>query len=258
MPIPTHWMAYIVPALLIATRLSGVLLTAPLFGAEAAPARVKAALVAGVTFVLLPATPPAVANAGVISWLGAGLRELVIGALLGLAMQIVFEAAQLAGSVAGFQLGLGLESAIDPTTQADTTVLATLHQLVVLYVFLQLGVHRWILRALAQSFTTLPVGASLGALTAGDLLHFAGSLWIWGLQLVLPVLLVTLLIDVALGFFAKAAPQLPVIFFGIPIKALCGYVVLMAAVRFWPGILQREFAQALQFFTRHAGVAHLG
>lgn len=251
---PTTWLQYVVPALLIATRLSGVMLMAPFFGADAVPARVKAALVIAFTAVLLPVSSGGLqaGSRSLLPWLGDGLSELVIGLLLGLAMQLVFEAAQLAGEVAGFQIGLGLESAIDPTSNADSTVLATLHQLVVLYLFLQMGVHRWILHALAASFATLPLGASLAALTARQLLGFAGNVWIWGLQLVLPVLIATLLIDVTLGFFAKAAPQLPVIFVGIPVKALCGYAVLFAAIRFWPGMFAQHFEQALRFFVQHA------
>lgn len=243
------------PALLIATRLSGVMLVAPFFGADAVPPRVKAALVIAFTAVLLPVTAINLPSQTMLSWLGDAVSELAIGVLLGLVMQVIFEAAQLAGSVAGFQLGLELETAFDPTTQADSTVLATMNELLVLYLFLQLGVHRWIIHALVASFSSLPPGTSLAGLTGSQLLGFAGNIWIWGLQLVMPVLVVTLLIDVTLGFLAKAAPQLPVMFVGIPVKALCGYAVLFAAVRFWPGMFSRHFEQALSFFLQHAHLA---
>ena len=238
--------------MLIATRLTGLMLVAPLFGSEAVPPRVKAALVIAVTLVLLPVAGNTLQSRSMLSWFGDGLSELMIGVLLGLVVQVVFEVAQLAGEVASFQLGLGMESVFDPTTNASSTVLASFHQMVVLYLFLQFGVHRWMLRALASSFQQLPLGASLVSLTAQQLLAFAGNLWIWGLQLVLPILMVTLLIDVTLGFFAKAAPQLPVIFIGIPVKALCGYTVLIAAIHFWPDIFAQHFQEALRFFLQHA------
>ncbi|HUX65960.1 MAG TPA: flagellar biosynthetic protein FliR [Terriglobales bacterium] len=240
-----------VPALLIATRLSGVLIVAPFFGADSIPPRVKAALVIALTAVLLPASASALPHATILAWFGDGLSELVIGLLLGLTVKIVFEAVQLAGDVAGFQFGLSLESSIDPTSEASSTVLATLHQLLVLYIFLQVGVQRWVLLGLASSFVALPLGSSLAALTPAQLLNFAGNLFVWGLELAMPVLVVTLLIDVALAFFAKVAPQLPVIFVGMPVKALVGYGVLMAAFHFWPGILTHHFNDALAFFLQH-------
>jgi len=249
--VPTQWIPYVVPALLIACRLSGLLITAPFLGEKAVPPRIKAALVVALTAVLLPITA-APANRSALAWMGEGLSELMIGVLLGLAAQLVFEGVQLAGTVASFQLGLGLETAIDPTTQADSTVVATFHRLIVVYIFLQMGVHRWMLLALVSSFTTLPLGVSLNVLTARQLLDFAGNLWIWGLELVLPILIATLVIDVTVAFFAKAAPQLPVIFVGIPVKALVGYLVLIAAIRYWPGLLHTQFQSAVTFFLHNA------
>ncbi|HEY8056838.1 MAG TPA: flagellar biosynthetic protein FliR [Terriglobales bacterium] len=251
MQVPTQWIPYVVPALLIACRLSGLLITAPFLGEKAVPPRIKAALVVALTAVLLPVTA-APANRSALAWMGEGLSELMIGVLLGLAAQLVFEGVQLAGTVASFQLGLGLETAIDPTTQADSTVVATFHRLIVVYIFLQMGVHRWMLLALVSSFTTLPLGVSLNVLTARQLLDFAGNLWIWGLELVLPILIATLVIDVTVAFFAKAAPQLPVIFVGIPVKALVGYLVLIAAIRYWPGLLHTQFQSAVTFFLHNA------
>ncbi|MGH9466235.1 MAG: flagellar biosynthetic protein FliR [Terriglobales bacterium] len=252
MTIPTHWLVYVVPAILIACRMSGLLVTAPFFGEATVPARVKAALVIALTVVLLPLTGSHLPQRSVLDLLGEGLSELMIGVFLGLAAQVVFEGALLAGEVASFQLGLSLETSIDPSTQASSTVLATFHRLVVLYIFLQMGVHRWILLALFSSFSQLPLGMSLTALTGAQFLTFAGNLWVWGLELVLPILVATLLIDVTLAFFAKVAPQLPVMFVGIPIKQLVGYAVLIAALRYWPSLVGPQFQSAVSFFLQHA------
>jgi flagellar biosynthetic protein FliR len=252
MLVPTHWIVYVVPGLLIATRLSGLMITVPFLGDAAIAPRVKAALVIGVTLLMLPLLYATLPRQAPLDWLGEGLSELVIGVFMGLAVRVVAEAVLLAGAVASFQLGLSLESSIDPTSGASTTVLATLHYLVVLYVFLQLGVHRWILLALLSSFRTLPLGSSLAPGSVHALFAFAGNLFVWGVELALPVLIATFLIDVTLAFFAKSAPQLPVIFIGIPVTELIGYGVLLAAMRYWPGLLAGHFQQALQFLARRA------
>ncbi len=252
MSIPTQWLALVVPFLLIATRLSGLMVSGPFYGSNVMPARIKAGLVFAVALLLLPGVPKTLPGHAPLDWLADSLSEFAIGLLLGLVMQVVFQAAQLAGDVASFQLGLSLETSIDPTTQADSTVLATLHQMVVIYLFLQMGVHRWVLLGLFSSFRSMPLGSSLTALTGAQLLSFSGNLFVWGLELAMPILIATLLIDVTLGFFAKAAPQLPVIFIGIPVKALVGYGVLIAAMQFWPGVFGRHFNDAIQFFLQHA------
>lgn len=252
MAVPTHWIVYVVPALLIAARLSGLMITMPFLGDTTIAPRIKAGLVMALTLLMLPLVSTSLPSQAPVGWMGDLLTELMIGVFMGLVVRVIFEAAQLAGDVASYQLGLSLETSIDPTTGADSTVLATLHYLVVLYVFLQLGVHRWILLALLSSFRTLPLGSSLPAASTQSLLTFVGSFWVWGVELALPILLATLLIDVTMAFFSKSAPQLPVIFVGIPVKELVGYGVLMAAMRFWPGLVGGHFQQAMQFLAQHA------
>ena len=50
----------------------------------------------------------------------------------------MFEAAQMAGSVLGVQMGYSLVNILDPQTQVDTTVVAMFHQTVAFLLFLQL------------------------------------------------------------------------------------------------------------------------
>ena len=91
------------------------------------------------------------------------LSEALIGMLIGLAIQFVFEAAQFAGQVMGMQVGFGLVNILDPITQVDTPVLAVFSQTIVMLIFLQMDVHHWLLRGLASSFGYLPAGAALAS-----------------------------------------------------------------------------------------------
>jgi flagellar biosynthetic protein FliR len=136
---------------------------------------------------------------------------------------------------------------IDPQTQVDTPVLSTFHQLVVLLLFLQLGVHHWLLRGLAKSFEYLPPGvASATPAATEELLHAAGAMLVVGVQIAAPALVATLLADIVLGLIGKASPQLPVLFMGLSVKALVGFLVLAGALRYWPVLMERYFLRALQ------------
>jgi len=112
------------------------------------------------------------------------LSEALVGLLIGLAVQFVFEAAQFAGQIMGMQVGFGLVNILDPNTQVDTPVLAVFSQTIAMLIFLQLGVHRWLIRGLASSFAYLPPGAAAagGELTR-QLLHAAGAIWLAGVQI---------------------------------------------------------------------------
>ena len=161
-------------------------------------------------------------------------------------MQFVFEAGQMAGQILGIQMGYGLVQLLDPQTQVDTTVMALFQQLLAMLVFLQLNVHHWLLRGVASSFAYLPAGTvALHMGTVEEILRASGGLWLAGLQIAAPVLFATVLADLALGFFAKASPQLPVLLLGISIKGALGLAILAACLVFWPGFLEHQFAAAL-------------
>lgn len=237
-------------AVLIAVRLSGMMMVAPFFGNSAIPVRVKGALTVFLTVVIYPLVPPVVSNRPLLVWLGWGISEFVIGLLIGLVMQFVLEAVALAGAISGVQLGFSLETIIDPTSQSSSNVLASFYQLVVLYIFLQMNVHLWILKGLIASFQYIPLGGAVSRAAALNLLQTAGGIWRVGLQIAMPIIAVTVLIDVALGFLSKASPQLPVLFVGISLKDVAGLLVLMTAVTFWPHFFASQFWNALTM-TEH-------
>lgn len=235
----------------VGARVAGLMLVAPFFGNAGIPAPIKAAFTLAVTVLLYPVGPAAHIEGGAIGWTGVVAGELIVGLLLGLAVQFVIEAAQVAGHVMGMQAGYSLATLFDPQTQADTPVMATFNQLIALLIFLQLDVHHWLLRGLAASFAYLPPGSALTHLgAAGGLLQAAGGIWLVAVQIAGPVIVATLLVDVTLGFLGKASPQMPVLLVGLPIKTLVSLVVIAGAVRVWPGLFEKHFAAAIAMGER--------
>jgi flagellar biosynthesis protein FliR len=238
-------------------RIGGMLLFPPFFSSDAIPAQVKAALAVALTALLYPVYGPVALQTDVIGWLRVAAGELIVGLLLGLSLQFVFEAALAAGQVIGVQTGYSLITVLDPQTQADTQVLAIFHQLTALLIFLRLNVHHWLLRGLAASFSYLPPGAVFASRGASlGLLREAGGIWLVAVQIAMPVVMATLLADVALGFIGRAAPQLPVMLVGLSVKNIIGLFALAGALSFWPRIFDRQFSLALASGERLLHLAH--
>ena len=236
---------------LIGVRVGGIMTFAPFLGSTAYPVRVKAAFTLLCTVLLYPVCPVPTASVAPGEWTRIALAEVVLSLAMGMCLQFIFEAVQVAGQLAGFQLGFSLVNVIDPQTNVDTPVLSTFHQLFVLLLFLQLNVHHWILRGLVKSFDYVPVGsARLSAVFLKDFLHHASAMWLVGVQIAAPLLFATVLIDVAVGFLSKASPQLPAILLSIPLKSLVGYIVFGVAVRIWPALFEKQFALALGWSER--------
>jgi len=241
----------------VGARVAGLLVFTPFLGNSALPMRIKAGLVILVTALLYPVCGPRQLSLTVGGAVRMMLAEALVGILIGLAVQFVFEAAQFAGQVMGMQVGFGLVNIIDPTTQVDTPVLAVFSQTLAMLIFLQMGVHRWLIRALASSFGYLPVGSALagGGMTL-QLLHAAGGIWLAGVQIAAPALIATLLADFVLGFLGKASPQLPVLFLGLSVKSMTGLLVLAVALKYWPAIFEHYFTHAIHTTEGLLRLAH--
>lgn len=246
-----HLEQLLAAAVFTGARVSGLMLFCPVLGGDAVPAPVKAVLTLLITVLVHPLHGPLGLALSSWQWVRVGLGEIVIGVVLGLVANFVFESALLAGQILGVQIGYSLANVFDPQTQADTPVLSEFHQLAVLLIFLQLDVHHWLLRSLVRSFAYLPAGAAWVTLAAvGGLLHAAGGIFLAGVQIAAPSLVATLVADMALGFMGKASPQLPVLFIGLAVKNLVGLTVLLAAMRYWPRFFNQQFEQAVRTAER--------
>jgi flagellar biosynthetic protein FliR len=246
-----HFEELLAAAVFTGARVSGLMVFCPVLGSDAVPIPVKAGVTLLLTMLLHPLHGPAElglgSSLGLWQWAQVALGEAMIGLVLGLVANFLFEAALLAGQILGVQIGYSLANVFDPQTQADTPVLSEFHRLAALLIFLQLDVHHWLLRALVRSFAYLPPGGMAVTLAlAGGLLRAAGGIFLAGVQIAAPSLVATLVADMALGFLGKASPQLPVLFIGLAVKNLVGLTVLVAAMAYWPRVFNQQFAQGIR------------
>ena len=237
--------------LVVGARISGLMVFAPFFGNGAIPVRIKAVLTIAITAVLYPVYASRVGAITPLQWPGVVTRELVLGLAIGLAANFVFEAAQMAGSILGVQMGYSLVNILDPQTQVETTVVAVFHQTVAFLLFLDLDVHHWILRGIAHSFEYLAPGAvNLNRGLTAELLHGIAGVLGTGLQIAAPVLAATLVADVILGFLGKASPQMPLMLLGPALKSMVGVGLLITVIRYWPALFERYYMESVTFSER--------
>jgi len=232
--------------LTIGVRLTGLMLFAPFFGSVVIPARVKAILVLSITVLLFPTVGHDLASSTLATWPLIVFMEFLIGVGMGIATNIVFEAAQMAGQVLGVQMGYSLVNILDPQTHVDTTVVSLFYQSIVMLLFLRMDVHYWLLRAIGNSFLYMPVGTMhIGSLFTMAVVKTVGQIFGLGIQIAAPVLSATLVAAIVLGLLGKASPQLPLMLLGPSIKSMLGIFILIATLKYWPDLFRRLFLDSL-------------
>lgn len=234
-------------------RIAGLIGTAPILSESSIPIRLRVGLAALCTLVAAPLLGPMPdVPTGSFAGLLIAAQQVLIGIALGLTMRMIFTAALMAGEFIGLQMGLAFASFFDPATGANTAVLSRLLNMVAMLLFLAVNGHLLMLNGLIHTFEFLPVGASLNVNGWGTLLEWSSQIWISGMLLALPLIIVLLTINLSLGILNRTAQQLSVFAVGFPITLTTGLVVLLIVIPQSSEFLTRLFGEGYQAMARVA------
>lgn len=218
--------------LLVLFRMAGLMVSAPLFSSPLLPVQVKALLAVAMSAALFPMVMPAVAAPVTLASALTGLfGELCIGILLGFGVTLLFGGVQLGLQAAAHQAGLGLANSFDPTMESETADVVQLYNLVAIFMFLGIGGHRALIRALLDSFQSVP---PLQFAVSGEMLdvvvRMVGASFIIAIRVGGPTMLTMLLAFVTLGFVSRTVPQLNILNVGFPLKLLVALLVMALTI----------------------------
>jgi len=209
-------------------RILALLGTAPVLGDSSIPVRIKLGFAAVLTLVVAPTLGhmPAISPAS-FDGLRIAAQQVLIGTALGLTMRVAFAAIQTAGEFIGLQMGLSFASFFDPSTGANTAVLSRMMNIVAILLFLALNGHLLMLAGLVRTFDVLPIGLdTLDPSGWGSLFDWSSQVLVSGMLLALPLIIVLLSINLALGILNRTAQQLSVFAVGFPISLMVGLILL--------------------------------
>lgn len=230
--------------LIVLLRITGVFLMAPVLSHSSVSTTVKVGLAIVLAIILTSVMGPVDMAPITDLWFLAGIaiREILIGAVIGLFFQLLFYAAQTAGSLIGYQVGLAIATEFDPTMKGQVSIIGRFWFMVALLLFITMNGHHLIISALADSFRVIPPGSS--SLTNGTvaemLIKYTAYVFVVALKIAAPVMLTLFLTDVALGTLAKTMPTMNVFFVGFPIKIAVGLLVIALSLPIVSFVLEKS------------------
>ncbi|MBC3437595.1 flagellar type III secretion system protein FliR [Pseudomonas sp. BW16M2] len=212
-------------------RVTALLMTMPIIGTKMLSARIRLYVAIAITVVIVPALPP-LPEIDPLSLRGVLLcaEQVIVGALFGFSLQLLFQAFVVAGQIVAVQMGMAFASMVDPANGVNVAVIGQFMTMLVSMLFLLMNGHLVAFEILTESFTTLPVGH---ALMVDHFWEMAGRMsWVLGagLLLILPAIASLLVVNIAFGVMTRAAPQLNIFSIGFPLTLVLGMVI------FWIGL----------------------
>ncbi len=245
--------AWVASFILPMFRVMAVLMTMPVIGTPLVPKRVRLYFALAITVVIVPGLPPMPqVHALDLSALLLVAEQIIIGALLGLSLQLFFQAFVIAGQIVAIQMGMAFASMVDPANGVSVAVISQFFTMLVTLLFLSMNGHLVVFEVLTESFTTLPVG---GGLLVNHFWELATRLgWVLGaaLLLVLPAITALLVVNIAFGVMTRAAPQLNIFSIGFPLTLVLGMVILWISLADILNQYQPLASEALQWLRELA------
>ncbi len=233
MPLPLFDHYQLLPAfLLVLFRMAGLMVSAPLFSSALLPTQVKALLAVAMAAAVFPMVMPAVAAPVTMAVVLTGLLgELCIGILIGFGVTLLFSGVQLGLQAAAQQAGLGLASSFDPTMETETAEVVQLYNLVAIFMFLGIGGHHALVRALLDSFQSVPpLQFAAGGEILDVVVRMIGASFTIAIRVGGPIMLTLLLAFVTLGFVSRTVPQLNILNVGFPLKLMVAMLVMALTI----------------------------
>jgi len=233
MNLPLFDILYALPVFaLVLFRISGLVMTAPVFASRTIPVRVRAAMtmmVAAVIFPLVQGQAPE--RLGLGEALIGGVGEMMIGATIGLSLSIFVMGAEVAGRTSGQQAGLAISRVVDPTTDEQVSTLGALYTVVVTLAFLVIGGHRATMGALLETYEAVPMlSFSLTDSVVLLLVEMLAAAFVLGVRIGAPIVVAVFLSGVALGFLSRTMPQLNILTVGFTLRLLVALSVAGVAL----------------------------
>ncbi len=156
--------------------------------------------------------------------------EVTNGLILGLISNIAFEILLMAGSLIDVHIGLSMLSTMDPNSKASTTITGNLLHYVALVIFFIVDGHHMLIKALIESFITLPMGKGLMYGDMMTIIEIVANYFLIGLKIAIPIVLIIILTDISMGLISRAVPQINVMILGMPVKMLVGIVAIVISL----------------------------
>lgn len=223
--------------LLIFARVFVLLRLAPITSSEAIPSIARLAIAFFAAFAVYPATVQSgypIPDSG-MGFILLGVGEMLIGIITAFFLQMIFATVQLAGQFFSLQMGFGASQVFDPMAQIEIPLVGQFFNMIAMMIFvISGGLQRIFLHGLLGSFAAMR--ATDIAMAGPDLLPLITAslarLFEQSLVISFPILGILFTLQVTMGLFGKAAPQMNLLMLGFPLAIGVAFVVIIMTMPF--------------------------
>lgn len=212
---------------LVLFRISGLMLTAPVYGSTLVPVRIRAAIAFVIAALIFPTVGgQAPAEITLSMAVVGGVGEMMIGLTIGLALTLLLLGAEVAGLIVGRQAGIALANVYDPVRNQQVSIVGQVYSATMVMLFLLVGGHRATVAALLDTFQVIPLlSFRIDETFLVFLVEMLAAAFMLGIRLAGPALIALFLLGTSLAFLSRTMPQLNILTVGFTLRLLVGLAI---------------------------------
>lgn len=234
---------------LVLTRVSGLAMTAPIYGVHEVPMQIRALIAFALAVLIVPTqlgvhfpNPKTLVDLVIIL-----SGELLIGLTLGLGIMILFSGIQLTGQIIGQVSGMTLADVFNPAFDASIPLLSQMLHMFALAVYVTAGGHRMLMGGLLDTFATIPPGMGSLSTSLGDAsITLLTQSFDLGIRAAAPAIVALLVATLVLGLISRTLPQLNILAIGFGINATFTLITISISLGAVAWLFQAELEPAIE------------
>ncbi|WP_417389236.1 flagellar biosynthetic protein FliR [Gimesia sp.] len=182
------------------------------------------------------------------------LGELTLGFSLGLGVYIILLSLQMAGQMIDQQAGMALGEVFNPGFDMNASLSGQYLYFIGISVFLLMepvNGHLLMLSSLIDTFQVFPVGEGIVSTNTLDLLQtLMHQSLVLSIKVAAPLLAISALISISMGYLGHTVPQINVLVIGFPIRAMISLIVLVFTLSGAADIVVESIPSAIDQLSR--------
>lgn len=211
-------------------RASGLFFTAPFFSENVIPVLAKIFISMIVAYIVFFFVKPFEFNydQGLLMLALIGIKEILIGMIIGFSLNFIFYGINFAGSLIGFDLGLSMAAVFDPNSEIESNIIGRILFFASLLIFILINGHHYIVRAVSLSYQLIPIGElkfTDSLLTL--MIKLSAGVFAIAIKIAAPILVSFFLLYIGMGIMSRMIPQMQIFFVVQPLQIGLGIFLLV-------------------------------
>ena len=214
---------------LVFARIGAMVMLMPGIGETVVPQRIRLSFAVLMAILLAPLVAQSVTRlpVGVGALAGAVIHEVLVGLMIGLILKLFVSSLTTAGEIISIQTTLSFAQTANPAGAPSSTAVATFLSMLGLVLIMVTDLHHLFIGAMVKSYDifpftrTIPVNdaAALAVRTVADSFKL-------GVQLAAPVLVFSIVFNLATGLVGRVMPSFQIFFVTSPLSVILGLSLL--------------------------------